>query len=108
MLEKKPKVITVLLQLLPYFLSFRTTLFDILQKNIVTSNSSPLLTVVVKLSQPQITAIATKHRYSIVQLQSCSNSDIKRHVLSTFSKTVLQFYILFSINFYVRVDFMAV
>ena len=39
------------------------------------------------LSQPQIVAIASK--YGIVPLQSCSVNCIKRHVLSTFSKTVL-------------------
>ena len=43
----------------------------------ITSNNA-LLTALVRLSLPQIVATATK--YGITQLQSCSISDIERHM----------------------------
>jgi len=45
--QNAPKVITVLLRLSPYFLSFRPTSFNILEKMITCDNA--LLTVLAKL-----------------------------------------------------------
>ena len=57
-------------------------------KNMITSDNT-LLTVLAKLSQPQIIAFATK--YGIVQRQSCSISDIKDMCLAHFLRLCCDF-----------------